>query len=83
MLLKRGMGNDNEEWGMGNGKWEMQGNGEIIQKLGKTRNSYTLQINENMKAGYNVFEAKIIQSVFWKRKVHSFIKRYVLKPFRI
>ena len=71
----------NGEWGMGNGEWGM-GNGELKNgkilkksnnlKFGKTRNSYTLQINENMKAGYNVFEGKIIQSVLSKRNFYLF-----------
>ena len=71
----------NGEWGMGNGEWGMgNGNGEWeiekwenkkkIKNWKKTRNSYTLQINKNMKAGYNVFEAKIIQSVFSKRNYY-------------
>ena len=60
----------NGEWGMGNGKLK---NGKIKKKSKnwkKTRNSYTLQINKNMKAEYNVFEAKIIQSVFSKRNYY-------------
>ena len=38
----------------------------------KQQNSYTLQIYENMKAGYNVFEGRIIQSVLSKRNYYLF-----------
>ena len=63
MLLKRGVGNG--EWEIE--KWE---NKKKSKNWKKTRNSYTLQINKNMKAEYNVFEAKIIQSVFSKRNYY-------------
>ena len=61
---------------MGNGEWEIE-KWENIKKLnnlkiGKNKNSYTLQINKNMKAGYSVFGGKIIQSVFSKRNYFLF-----------
>ena len=68
MLLKRGMGN--REWEIE--KWENIKKLNNLKKLEKTRNSYTLQINENMKAEYNVFEGKIIQSVLSKRNYYLF-----------
>ena len=47
------------------GNWKMG-------KYKKKSNSYTLQINENMKVGYNVSEGKIIQSVLSKRNYYLF-----------